>query len=141
MDKILFDIRDEVHNFQAVIYEIDMPVVDIDAFFSQLFDCFVYLHLMETRLTELIDSVSWSDGMFESLAENIDIDNGQRHRIYNALMSLINATKSSLIPINPYDGGVFHYRYERILHDNTIVLAKIQGPKPSTREHYYSNMR
>lgn len=141
MKKILFDIREAMHNFQGVIYEIDMPTVDIDAFLSQLFDCFVYSHLVEARLLELIDSVSWSDGMFESLSENVDIDNGQRHRIYNALMLLIGATKSSLTTINPYGSGVFHYRYERILHDNTIVLAKVQGTEHHTSQRHSPNTR
>lgn len=124
---ILLELRPELRQFRSVIFEMDMPTIDQEAALSRVFEAlaenrFSYEEGLDPNLAWVANDLSMSDG----LAENWEIDDDGRSRVYSGVVALGDAVRKQLLHYGAYSqGGKFPYEFKGFLDHDTVILRPI----------------
>lgn len=118
--QFIIHIAPELNALRQVMTDIDMPHYDEDAMLSRIFHCFQdELHAMDNLQVAATDMAN-----HDALFENEYLYQGQRLRIFNAVMNLGAVIKSHFDRIRPYNNlRKFPYSYKRMFNGCAVLVA------------------
>lgn len=121
---LVFDIGEVYTNFNAVVSDISLPMVDVDAVFDQVFVALCDVESAPAELALLAANMARSDNLFE----NHDIDSEVLDGIEQAVFDLGIYFYTHLSHIKAYTGGFFPYKYKGLRHERTLILERVDSP-------------
>ncbi|MNU19657.1 hypothetical protein D3C71_78900 [compost metagenome] len=127
-EMILLELKPELRKFRSIIFEMDMPTIDQEAAMSRVFEALTTNMFLggedepQPALAWVANDLSMSDG----LAENWEIDDDGRSRVYSGVVELGDAVRKQLIHYGAYSqGGTFPYEFKGFLDHDTVILRPI----------------
>lgn len=120
--QVILPLAPELHAFRAVVFEMDMPTVDLEAALSQIFDA-VQAQNSATALHNLAGNMANGEALFE----NSDIEDDGKYRVFVSVLRLGEQIRQKLQAYGGYNAdGTFPYEFKGMLNHDTVVLAALR---------------
>lgn len=110
--------------FGSVVCCVHMPMADLDAVLSKVFDALAFDATADRDIQRLAYFFSYG----EELYEHSELTAEEKLTIYHASERLLRYLRAQLLYLGTYQDGQLCYDYKGMLNHDTLILVLLRSP-------------
>lgn len=109
---IVLDCREQIIQIEKIVYNEELPTVDLDALFSRSFDCLRNRHEFDNETMSLRSEILHGDFLFSKIDYKfVSNPNNELVNVFAVVFNLLTHVKTNLERNRYYINDYFNYEY------------------------------